>query len=551
MKSIQTKILVLILGVIFLCSFVIGGNSVQFAESLSDQSSAQIMNLICQQEGRKIDHIFHSVEQSVKIIAYNSVQNVNMIDILSEEEKRQEYMDEMRPILLAAAQSAEGVVAAYLHFNPEIAPPDAGLFYARKDIRSAMLEQAPTDFSKVDIDKQEWYSKPAREGKSFWIGPYYNGKSEGLVMSYVIPVYEMHQLVGVAGMDIHLSDLVHMVDQIKVYETGHAALVSSAHQMIYHGFEGEGFPIEDIEAWEGFMDEVRSGKASNVLFNFFVRGHDRKATFTDLEANMYLMVSAPTSEIDAEKTNLINSSMMGIVLISIFCLLISMIVSQGIVGPLKELTKASKLVAEGNLQVTLENHSKDEVGQLSESLQQTVECLRIYMDRISDMAYTDPLTGVNSKAAYQEEVKKIDKSIVNGFAQFGLVMFDLNNLKVVNDKYGHEAGDSYLLNGCKLVSSIFRHSPIFRIGGDEFITILSGRDLLNAKKLVKDFYERMKEIQKEARLPEEKVSMAAGLAVFDEEKDSCLQDVFKRADQLMYQNKEKIKKGQEPTIEEM
>jgi hypothetical protein len=78
--------------------------------------------------------------------------------ILSDEEKRLSYMDELRPILLAAAESADGVVAAYLHFNPEITPPDTGLFFAREDVRGAMLPQEPTDFSKVDIEKQEWYS---------------------------------------------------------------------------------------------------------------------------------------------------------------------------------------------------------------------------------------------------------------------------------------------------------------------------------------------------------------------------------------------------------
>ena len=84
----------------------------------------------------------------------------------------------------------------------------------------------------------------------------------------------------------------------------------------------------------------------------------------------------------------------------------------------KELTKASKQIAEGDLQVSLETKSKDEVGALAVSMQQTVDCLRAYMERISDMAYTDPLTGVKSKAAYDEQVKQINENIQTGFAQF-------------------------------------------------------------------------------------------------------------------------------------
>lgn len=548
MKSIQSKILVLIIAVIILCTFVVGGNSILFVESSSNKNSAQIMNLICQKEGRKIDHLFHSIEQSVKILSYNAVRDSDTIERLSTKEGREECLEELRPVVLATAESAEGAVAAYIHFNPEITPPDTGLFYAKKDVRGAFQEQNPSDFSKGKEEDREWYTKPAEEGKPSWIGPYYNGKSEGLVMTYVTPIYERHMLVGVAGMDVHLSDINAMVDRIKVYENGHAALVSSEHEIIYHANE-EGsheFPIENLIGWDRFMTRVRRGDNVNGLFTFTHQGETRKASFTDLEADMYLMVSAPVAEIDAEKVDLMHSTVMGMVLVSIFCLLISMIISQGIIGPLKDLTKASKLIAEGNLQVNLETKSRDEVGVLANSMQQTVDCLRVYMERISDMAYTDPLTGVKSKAAYKEEVRKINRNIEMGFAQFGIVMFDLNNLKVINDTFGHEAGDAYIVNGCKMICTTFKHSPVFRIGGDEFVVILSGSDLLNVEQLLGKLYQKMKDQKMKNSQDPNAVSIAAGYSVFDEEKDRELQDVFKRADAVMYQNKEAIKKGKIP-----
>ena len=221
MKSIQTKILVLILVVIILCTAIIGGNSIYFLQISSDQSTTQIMNLICQEEGRKIDHIFHSIEQSVKILTTNAVQDMNVVEVLGVKELRENYMESLRPIVLATAESADGAVAAYIHFNPELAPPDAGLFYAKKNVEGVFEEQPPTDFSKVETDNSDkivWYTKPAKEGKASWIGPYYNGKSEGLILTYVMPVYSDHTLVGVAGMDIHMSELMKIVDNIKVYE---------------------------------------------------------------------------------------------------------------------------------------------------------------------------------------------------------------------------------------------------------------------------------------------------------------------------------------------
>lgn len=557
MKSIQTKILVLILVVIILCTAVIGGNSVYFVQLSSDQSTAQIMNLICQEEGRNIDHIFHSIEQSVKILASNTIRDTDMIEVLKNKELREEYLDSLHSIVLATAESAEGAVAAYVHFSPELSPPDTGLFYAKKDVTGVFEEHETTDFSKVkDLEAEEfaWYTKPVREGKASWIGPYNNGKSKGLILTYVTPVYADHTLVGVAGMDIHISELMEIIDNIRVYETGHAALVTSDHRMIYHAYgdeeETEKFPIKDLEAWKFYMDEARKGRDMDSLFEFYNHNAQRKAAFIDLEAGMYLMVSAPTSELDERKEDLLNSTFMLMVVISIFCLLISLFVSQGIVRPLKEITKASKQVAEGNLQVTLDCKSKDEVGELATSIQQTVDCLRVYMERISDMAYTDTLTGVKSKAAYKEEEKKININIENGFTQLGIVMFDVNNLKTINDQYGHEAGDAYILNGCRLICTTFKHSPVFRIGGDEFVAILTGKDLLNANYLMKQFYEKMNDKLNSAIKPEDMVSVSAGIALFKEGMDSELQDIFKRADAHMYKNKEKVKKGLPPALED-
>ncbi|MBR3316575.1 MAG: diguanylate cyclase, partial [Atopobiaceae bacterium] len=61
-------------------------------------------------------------------------------------------------------------------------------------------------------------------------------------------------------------------------------------------------------------------------------------------------------------------------------------------------------------------------------------------------------------------------------SEFGLVICDVNGLKIINDTNGHQAGDEYIRQACKMVCDIFSHSPVYRIGGDEFAVILTGRD---------------------------------------------------------------------------
>jgi len=551
MKSIQTKIIVLSMFVIVLCSVIVGGIGIMHSQRVSDENSAQIMNLMCREEGKKIDHIFYSIEQSVKIIAHNSVNNIDMVKMLESDTLRKLYIEELSPIVLTAANSTDGAMAVYVHFNPEIAPADSGLFYSKSVLNESFKEQKVTDLSKVkpeDIGTMDWYYKPVEAEEAVWLAPYYNGKSEEKVISYVMPIYQENVLLGVAGMDILLSDLIEEVASVKAYGTGYASLIEENNTVVYHPLGHTEFKPADEAEWEKYVEQVVLDKEGKKIFKLEEKGEKYKLACCNVKNGMRLMVVVPEKEIDAEKNQLVRDILFSVVGISAFCILVSVVLSQGITRPLKELTEASRQIATGNFQVTLLTKSKDEVGELSSSMQQTVDCLRIYMDRISDLAYTDALTGVKSKTAYGEEVRKINDGIRMGFNQFGIMMFDINGLKEMNDTHGHDAGDNYIRNSCRLICTVFKHSPVFRIGGDEFVAILRGQDLLKADILLHQFYERIEEIGRKAEKPEEAISLAAGMAVFKEEKDKDYQDVFKRADENMYVNKKSIKSGKGPEL---
>lgn len=552
MKSIQSKIIVLIMMVVILCSVVVGGIGVRHLKMVSDQNSAQIMNLSCREEGKKLGQTFHSIEQSVKIIAHNSVPKLEMDKVLKSDTLREILIEDLRPIVLAAANSTDGAVAVYVHFNPEIAPADSGLFYSKTVIQESFYEQQVTDLSKVkpeEMDAMDWYYKPVEAGEAVWLEPYNNGKIEEPVVSYVVPIYQGDILVGIAGMDVLFSDITEKIQDVTIYDTGIAYLISEDNEMIYHPKNVTEFPVKDMENWQKFVENSKEDVEGRQVYEYKTAGKKHKLACYELDNDMRLILSAATSEIDAENDRMIKAVLVSVMMIAVVCILGSVFISQSIIRPLKELTEASKKIADGDLKITVPSGTQDEVGELADSLQQTVDCLRVYMDRISDLAYTDTLTGVKSKTAYNEEVRRLSENIADGFCQFGIIMFDINGLKEMNDTYGHDAGDTYIKSACRLICTTYKHSPVFRIGGDEFVVVLRGQDLLNSQKLMYRFYERMERISKEAEKPEEAVSVAAGMAVFKEGKDTDVQSVFKRADENMYINKNAIKSGKPPVLE--
>ena len=166
-------------------------------------------------------------------------------------------------------------------------------------------------------------------------------------------------------------------------------------------------------------------------------------------------------------------------------------------------------------------------------------------DQVKDLnrkAYVDPLTMVRNKSAYNEYIKKLQEQLDRDeVIDLAIGIFDCNDLKSINDQYGHEKGDIYIKNACSMICKVFGHSPVFRIGGDEFAIILMNSDFSNRDELVAQLDKKQNERNAVVKSIWERVHIAHGIAVYDHELDDELGDTARRADKFMYDNKRKMK----------
>jgi len=168
------------------------------------------------------------------------------------------------------------------------------------------------------------------------------------------------------------------------------------------------------------------------------------------------------------------------------------------------------------------------------------EPMRKELENARMLANKDSLTGVKNKRAFTDSEKAINAGISSGDPmKFAVVFCDVNGLKTINDSLGHNAGDEFLRNACHIICNIFKHSPVFRIGGDEFAAILQGSDYENRKALIKE----LEEIDRQ-HIETGGIVIACGMAEYDPENDTSFQDVFNKADAEMYKHK-KFLKGEE------
>ena len=198
-----------------------------------------------------------------------------------------------------------------------------------------------------------------------------------------------------------------------------------------------------------------------------------------------------------------------------------------------------------SLSIAIAQMSKDMKTYVEDILEaeETVKTAQEEAANMTMLAYKDALTHVGSKIAYDNAARTLDKDVAEKLVtEFGIAMIDLNNLKNINDSYGHANGNLYIAGACHIICTIFRHSPVFRVGGDEFVVILKNSDYEQRHELIEKANLKFFETENDsAREPWERYSVAIGMA--EQREGESVEAVFKRADQAMYLNKEKMKKN--------
>ena len=156
-----------------------------------------------------------------------------------------------------------------------------------------------------------------------------------------------------------------------------------------------------------------------------------------------------------------------------------------------------------------------------------------------ELARRDELTGIKNKTAYKELERSVQRNIDDGidYLPFAIVVCDINRLKEINDTQGHIAGDEYIRAGARLICEVFAHSPVFRVGGDEFVVFIRGNDYPIKEELFRRFRQL---VERNKDIPGKPV-IASGISEYDPQTDKSISDVFNRADNMMYENKRVLK----------
>ena len=530
MHSIRTKITAMTIGAIIIVMVVAAVFGVIAIRNIGISSSEQMLHLLCQSGQKNLNSYFEDLEQNVQTISAYVEEDLEGID----DKRLQEHLDRVSDFFQKILYKTDGIETYYYRIDPAISSDVKGFWFVNTD-DAGFQEHEVTDITQYDTEDTSqlvWFTVPKATGEAVWLPPYITDNLDVRVISYNIPVYFDEQFIGVIGIELDYSSMAEQVDNITLYENGYAFVTAEDGSVIYH-------PHMDITTQDTVPEIVEEFVAPDSVVRYNYEGAEKMAVWMPLINGDRLNVSVPVNEINASWQRWILLIILVFAALLVIFIIFIMRYTRKITKPLLDLTKVAEQIDEGNYDHTLDYDGDDEIGVLTKTISRVTENLKSYITDLNDLAYADALTSLHNKGAFDICVQNMqtEMDVAGDKLDFAICIFDCNNLKKVNDTTGHDKGDIYLKETAEIICEVYEHSPVFRIGGDEFAAVLMGTDYNNRDELLQEFDHRCEEKRSHETDVWEKVDVARGMAVYDPKDDESISDVVRRADKLMYENK--------------
>ena len=411
------------------------------------------------------------------------------------------------------------------------------------------LAAPTTETSIYDPRVRPWYQAGQANQSHTWTSIYIDYRNAELVATRARRVLDTHgAIAGVVATDMSLRALNDFVRRLRLSENGMAFIIekdgnliaSSRSSNVRRLSDGKNARINAADSIDpveraAYVEVKRAMDTSTSKTGSFSfsgpGGQTDQLAFAQVKdaagLDWIVVVAVPRSDfMGAITRNVVRTALVGVAA-SVAALLLGLVVLRWISGDLGRLARAARAIGDGQMDVPLAIHRRDELGDLAECFRQMQHKLR-----------TDVLTGLVNRDTITQ---RIDERIrmhrrATDVLSFAVLFVDLDNFKLVNDTLGHEAGDRVLVEvGKRLRAGTRSGDLVARYAGDEFVILLDAVDSLAMAHQIRATVEGLlKEPLKDSGAIA--LSGSVGVALFEGD-DGAAEDLIRRADADMYQRK--------------
>ena len=527
-KSIKRSFVVVALVSAVALALVVGAISVLFLVGKTDEDASEIMNLQCGNEAASIDLLLERMEDTAALEASLIEEELASPAI----QKDEAWFESAQRSFATIAKNTNGAIACFL--TVDYGKGEKTCYMRRvgasREIHEfERVENLNSLFGAPEGQQGGWDEQALREGNSLWLEPSASGVQYARMAAYVMPIMVNGVYRGAVGIGIDFQVVIDQIASIKSYQSEYGFLTDAEGNVMYHPTIPAGTNLSNDDEEVPEVDKaIAAGTTTGKVVVYRYHNTDKRMAFHKLRNGMRLVLSVNAEELYSVRNQLAITLALVSALAALVCAIVSSKFARRALVPLEELTVAAEHAAEGKEGALVSAPDVAEVQRLARAHNRTVERLNEQVAYIDGLARLDVLTGLPNRNAYAAAIKKIENRIKAGKRpSFSLIMLDVNNLKDVNDAYGHDAGDDLLVRAAQLMSETFAGHTVYRIGGDEFTAIVEGR--LDAS------------VAGMRSLVQGDVSIACGCATFRPDEDEGVDVVLARADGRMYKNKRAMK----------
>ena len=543
-KTLSSRLSLIFIGGMAL-AILAGGITTYFVQDkiVDDLTNARLKNSVYE-SSKAIQETLLRAESTVEDAEFTTESYFRNSSDLANDAYVDDSLSYIHNLYELPAKHYDAVCAYWVVLNPQytsLTPSDPigdGFFYVRNS-NGEFISHGVTNilqYEETDTEHIGWWIAIKQGLYPLWTDPYYNANIDKNMFSFIRPIFSTsNELLGAVGIDVDFNYVINQIDNNSEYTDSNSILLNREGKIIFHSdvktfdennhYIGTDLTLKDITGIENFK-ESESGA---IIYRY--EKHRRNAMSIELENGFVYGLSVRTGELRKPLRLVTFVPSLVYLASAILILFLVYFLVRRYVKPLSDLNSAIEDVEKGKTKLDLKPKRNDEIGKLTESFSHMVSTLADKNKMITAMAFLDGLTGVKNKNAHRETVKRLDKQIEEGTAKFAVVMLDVNNLKMINDNLGHEGGDKVIVGSCYALCKGFSHSPVYRIGGDEFVAIVEGEDYENRQEI----YDKLR--KNEIEVKNKKYDFSVGMATYEPGVDKCFNDVFTRADQEMYLNK--------------
>ncbi len=533
----------MILGTTILLTGIMGLLNLRFINVYSTRLANMGLNLETQKTAANLNKPLLQASDAVNFVASIMRQHYDRPDQIQDPQVRRVIDQRLYKRFVTVVSTIPEVSGFYIHYNENLTGgprEDSGEFRPEPITNVEQAEKGQT----VPI---QWYTAPKEQQQAMWIPPYKPNHTGIWMVSYVKPVYLRHQFIGVVGINISMSTLISMVQKVSVYDSGYGALLSPTGRVYAHPdvniLTDDDATIQDL-GLQVDMIQLHHYDSGDRTIPVIYKGQKKKIAFTTLENGMKLGVSAPDDEIYAAQRQAIFRTLFLIVLFGLGTSALAIHLTRRVLAPLKDINQAARRMGRGNYDTLVIKQYDDEIGQLADNMNATMGQMKDMVHELRRQAHYDKLTGVKNTSAFEEKMLQLDQQIQAGSCPpFSLVLVDMNELKTINDTYGHEKGNLAIQAMVKTICDLYKHSPVYRIGGDEFLVVIQNDDFDNQDTIWRQLTtltECLCHRTRNFKEPWLERSFSAGRSQYRPGKDKSWKDVFRRADAAMYKVKKTL-----------